>query len=75
MDRGSNDVEKMEMKVSSKDFRVRKRKAAKVDLQKWPTKVCPVYKSTKHYKKLLESGISRRLMDGIPCFGKRFFLQ
>jgi hypothetical protein len=63
----------MEMKASSKDFRVRK--AAKVDLQKWPTQVYPVYESTKHYKKLLESGISRRLRDGIACFGKRFFLQ
>ena len=30
-----------------------------VDLQKWPTKVDPVYKSKKHYKKLLEEHVAQ----------------
>jgi len=45
----------MEMKIDSKDFRVRE--GDKVDLKKWPTIVKPVYKSKKHYKKLLEQGV------------------
>jgi polyphosphate kinase 2 (PPK2 family) len=35
------------------------REAHEVDLQKWPTKVDPVYKSKKHYKKLLEDHVAQ----------------
>ena len=45
------------MKIDSKDFRVRE--GHEVDLQKWPTKVDPVYKSEKHYKKLLEEHVAQ----------------
>jgi PPK2 family polyphosphate:nucleotide phosphotransferase len=45
------------MKIDSKDFRVRE--GDEVDLQKWPTKVDPVYKSKKHYKKLLEEHVEQ----------------
>ena len=45
------------MKIDSKDFRVRE--GYEVDLQKWPTKVDPVYKSKKHYKKLLEEHVAQ----------------
>ena len=45
------------MKIHSKDFRVRE--GDKVDLQKWPTKVDPVYKSKKQYKKLLEEHVEQ----------------
>jgi polyphosphate kinase 2 (PPK2 family) len=45
----------MEMKISSKDFRVKE--GDEVDLGKWPTKVEPVYKSKDHYQKLLEEHI------------------
>jgi PPK2 family polyphosphate:nucleotide phosphotransferase len=39
------------MKITSNDFRAWPEK--KVDLQKWPTKVKPVYQSKKQYRKLL----------------------
>jgi len=45
------------MKIHSKDFRVRQ--GDEVDLKKWPTKVDPVYKSKKQYKKLLEEHVAR----------------
>jgi polyphosphate kinase 2 (PPK2 family) len=45
----------MEMKISSKDFRVKE--GDEVDLGKWPTKVEPVYKSKGHYQKLLEEHV------------------
>ena len=41
----------MEMKISSKDFRVRE--GHEVSLWKWRTNVEPVYKSKEHYQKLL----------------------
>jgi PPK2 family polyphosphate:nucleotide phosphotransferase len=41
----------MNMKIHSKDFRVRE--GHEVNLKKWPTKVEPVYKSKEQYKKLL----------------------
>jgi PPK2 family polyphosphate:nucleotide phosphotransferase len=44
-------TERTEMKLSSKDFRVRE--GDDVDLQKWPTNVEPMYESKKHYQKLL----------------------
>jgi PPK2 family polyphosphate:nucleotide phosphotransferase len=47
----------MLMKIHSKDFRVRE--GDNVDLQKWPTKVDPVYKSKKQYKKLLEEHVEQ----------------
>ena len=39
------------MEIKAKDYRVAE--GAAVDLKKWPTKVEPVYKSKKQYKKLL----------------------
>jgi PPK2 family polyphosphate:nucleotide phosphotransferase len=45
------------MKIDSKDFRVRQ--GDKVDLDKWPTKVDPVYKSKKHYKKMLDDHVEQ----------------
>jgi len=45
------------MKIHSKDFRVRE--GADVDLKKWPTTVDPVYKSKKHYRKLLEEHVEQ----------------
>ena len=45
------------MKIHSKDFRVRE--GDEVDLQKWPTKVDPVYKSKKQYKELLEEHVAQ----------------
>jgi len=45
------------MKIHSKDFRVRE--GDNVNLQKWPTKVDPVYKSKKQYKKLLEEHVEQ----------------
>jgi len=47
----------MEMKISSKDFRVKE--GDEVDLGKWPTKVEPVYKSKGHYQKLLEEHVAQ----------------
>ncbi len=44
------------MKIHSKGFRVRE--GDKVDLQKWPTTVDPVYKSKKQYHKLLEEHVA-----------------
>jgi len=45
------------MKIHSKHFRVRE--GDNVDLQKWPTRVDPVYKSKKQYKKLLQKHVER----------------
>jgi PPK2 family polyphosphate:nucleotide phosphotransferase len=45
------------MKIHSKDFRVRE--GDDVDLKKWPTTVDPVYKSKKHYRKLLEEHVEQ----------------
>jgi PPK2 family polyphosphate:nucleotide phosphotransferase len=45
------------MKTGSKDFRVHE--DDKVDLKKWPTRVDPVYKSKKHYEKLLAEHVAR----------------
>ncbi|MBE0612067.1 MAG: polyphosphate kinase 2 family protein [Burkholderiales bacterium] len=43
------------MKINPEDFRVPAGK--KVDLQKWPTRVKPVYKSKKKYAKLLQQQV------------------
>ena len=43
------------MKINSKDFQVRE--GEKVNLEKWPTHVEPVYKSKKKYHKLLEEQV------------------
>ena len=45
------------MKIHIKDFRVEK--DDKVDLDKWPTKVDPIYKSKKQYEKLLEDHVAQ----------------
>jgi PPK2 family polyphosphate:nucleotide phosphotransferase len=47
----------MEMKISSKDFRVKE--SDEVDLGKWATIVEPVYKSKDHYQKLLEEHVAQ----------------
>jgi PPK2 family polyphosphate:nucleotide phosphotransferase len=50
-------AERDKMKIHSKDFCVAE--ADEVDLGKWPTKVKPVYKSKKQYKRYLEEHVSR----------------
>lgn len=50
-------AERMEMKISSKDFRVKE--GDEVDLEKWPAKAEPVYKSKDHYQKLLEGHVTQ----------------
>jgi len=45
------------MKIDTNEFRVRE--GNEVDLKKWPTNVKPVYKSEKHYKKLLENHVAQ----------------
>jgi PPK2 family polyphosphate:nucleotide phosphotransferase len=45
------------MKINSKDFRVQE--GDKVNLEKWPTILKPVYKSKKQYKKLLEDHVAQ----------------
>jgi PPK2 family polyphosphate:nucleotide phosphotransferase len=45
------------MKIHTKDFRVRE--GGEVDLEKWPTKVDPVYKSKEQYQKLLEEHVAQ----------------
>lgn len=45
------------MKIHAKDFRLSERE--RVDLAKWPTKINAVYKSKKHYKKLLEEHVEK----------------
>ncbi|PSJ56212.1 ADP-polyphosphate phosphotransferase [Pseudaminobacter soli (ex Li et al. 2025)] len=44
------------MKIRSKDFRVKEGK--KVDLDDWPTRIKPVYKSKKDYRDLLAKHVS-----------------
>ena len=43
------------MKIKSRDFRVKE--GGKVDLEKWPTRVKPVYKTKETYKALLEKQV------------------
>src|ERR1700739_817606 len=45
------------MKVKSTDFRVQERE--RIDLDKWPTSVKPVYESKKQYQKLLRDHIAQ----------------
>jgi len=45
------------MKIDTNDFRVQE--GNEVDLKTWPTKVKPMYKSKKHYKKLLEDHVAQ----------------
>src|SRR5579871_5145755 len=47
----------MEVKISSKDFRVQEDE--KVKLKKWPTLVKPVYQSKEQYQKLLEKHVAQ----------------
>ena len=55
--RAASTAERMEMKIGSKDFRVKE--GDEVDLGKWPTKVEPVYKSKDQYQKLLEEHVAQ----------------
>jgi PPK2 family polyphosphate:nucleotide phosphotransferase len=50
-------AEGITMKIHSKDFRVRE--GDKVNLKKWPTNISPVYKSEKHYQKLLQEHVEK----------------
>jgi PPK2 family polyphosphate:nucleotide phosphotransferase len=45
------------MKIKPKNFRVPQ--GAEVDLDKWPTKVAPAYKSTHQYHQMLEDHVAR----------------
>ena len=45
------------MKINPMDFRVGE--GDRVDLEKWPTSIEPVYKSKKDYKKMLEKHVER----------------
>ena len=45
------------MKIHSKDFRVRE--GDEVNLEKWPTKVDPVYESKEQYEQLLEEHVAQ----------------
>jgi hypothetical protein len=45
------------MKIDCKDFRVRE--GDKVHLEKWPTKVDPVYKSKEQCETLLEEHVAK----------------
>jgi PPK2 family polyphosphate:nucleotide phosphotransferase len=45
-----------QMKIHTKDFRLPE--GNKVDLDRWPTKVDPVYNSKKQYRKLLEKQVA-----------------
>ncbi|MDR3533797.1 MAG: polyphosphate kinase 2 family protein [Rhodopila sp.] len=45
------------MKIDTKDFRVRENDA--VDVEKWPTKVAPVYTSKAHYHELLTEHVAQ----------------
>jgi PPK2 family polyphosphate:nucleotide phosphotransferase len=47
----------MKMKINSKDFRVLE--GNEVNLQKWPTKVEPVYKSKEQYHKILREHVAQ----------------
>jgi polyphosphate kinase 2 (PPK2 family) len=47
----------MEMKISSKNFRVKE--GDEVNLKKWPTTVKPVYKSKKQYEQLLREHVAQ----------------
>lgn len=57
MDRGSNHVERIEMKASAKHFRVSE--GDKVNLQKWSTTVKPTYKSKEQYEELLREHVTQ----------------
>ncbi len=43
------------MKIRSSDFRVEERH--KVNFDKWPTRIEPVYESKKQYQKMLENHV------------------
>jgi PPK2 family polyphosphate:nucleotide phosphotransferase len=49
-------AERMKMKISVKDFRVRGGDA--VNLRRWPTIIDPMYKSKQHYQELLQEHVA-----------------
>jgi hypothetical protein len=49
-------AERMKMKINSNHFRVRA--GEKVELNQWPTRVKPCYKSKEHYKEILAEHIA-----------------
>jgi PPK2 family polyphosphate:nucleotide phosphotransferase len=55
IERGMREQRHIMKKIDSNDFRVAAGK--KVDLEKWPTIVKPVYKSKKQYEKLLQAQV------------------
>src|SRR5450830_599256 len=68
----------MEMKISSKDFRVRE--GHEVSLRKWRTNVEPVYKSKEHYQKLLGEHVAQlstlqELLYASDCYAVLLIFQ
>jgi PPK2 family polyphosphate:nucleotide phosphotransferase len=53
----SGRARRINMKISSRDFRVRE--GAQIKLRKWPTSVAPVYKSEQHYQTLLDEHVTQ----------------
>jgi len=47
----------MDMEISAKDFRIKE--GDEVDLDKWPTKVDPIYKSKDQYEKILKDHVEQ----------------
>jgi PPK2 family polyphosphate:nucleotide phosphotransferase len=67
------------MKIEAEDFRVRAN-GGKVDLDKWPTTVDPVYKSKAHYKELLAKHVrqlseQQQLLYGSDTHGVLLIFQ
>jgi PPK2 family polyphosphate:nucleotide phosphotransferase len=56
MRHATGDDERTQMKIHSKDFRVREEH---VDLRKWPTEIKPVYGSKEDYQELLGEHVAR----------------
>ena len=56
-DQRGHHLERIEMEISSNDFRVRE--GDSVDRKKWPTTVKPVYKSTEQYHELLGKHVAQ----------------
>ena len=64
---------KGEMKIHSKDFRVRSGK--KLDLKKWPTMVKPFCKTKELYQTLLENHVTElSALQPLHCASNRYAL-
>ena len=56
------------MKIDPKNFRVRE--GSDVDLDKWPTKVAPVYKSKKQYHEMLEDHVEQSIRRNLDLLDR-----